>query len=187
MDDKVSAPAWAVSICEGSATTCPADLLEELMAAPECPAFGPIHHFLVGAALLACARNATGVGDLPAQLEELAARAASVPGGACARWGVCGAASSAGMALSILLGNAPLRAEGWSEDVGTVSDLLGRIARAGAPRCCKRDSRIAARGAVPWFNEVLGVALEQPEVEPGCAVSGENSVCLEERCPYFAS
>lgn len=186
MTSATTAPSWAASICEGSASACPADVLEELMAAPECPAFGPAHHFLVGASLLAAVRNATGSGDLEARLGELAERSAAVPGAACARWGVCGAAASCGMALSILLGNAPLRKEGWSEVQEMVSDLLGQIARAGAPRCCKRDSRIAVRGAVRWFEELLGIELAAPQHETACAVSGQNSACLGEGCPYFA-
>ena len=185
MTEAPSVPSWALAICEGSVSTCPADVLEELMAAPECPEFGVAHHFLVGAALLAAARNALGSGDLGVQLEELAVRSSSVPGGACARWGVCGAAASCGMALSILLDNAPLRKEGWSEVQEMVSDLLGQIARAGAPRCCKRDSRIAVRGAVQWFDDLLGIEFAAPAHKPTCAVSGKNSACLGEGCPYF--
>ena len=176
--------AWAERICGESSSTCPAELFEELMAAPECPAFGPVHHFLVGAALLACAANAGSGADLGAQLEELAARSSCVPGGACARWGVCGAAASCGMALAIAQGNAPLRPEGWSETQLMVSDLLEKIARAGAPRCCKRDARIAAREATPWFSRALGVELGLPAEEPVCAVSEQNSACLGSACPY---
>ena len=179
-------PSWASVICENSTSTSPADILEDLMAAPECAAFGPVHHFLVGAALLASVRNATGSGDLRGQLQELSERSGAVPGGACARWGVCGAAASCGMALSILLGNAPLKAEGWSETQKMVADLLGQIAQAGSPRCCKRDSRVAVRGSVRWFNEVLGVDLRQPTSEPVCAVSSDNVACIGARCPYHS-
>lgn len=186
MDEQQDAYAWATRACEKSGALATADLLEELMAAPECDAFGPVHHYLVGAALLTCVRNARGEGDLAAQLAELRARSAAVPGAACARWGVCGAAASCGMALAILLENAPLRAEGWSECQLMVSDLLRAIAEAGAPRCCKRDARIAVRGAVSWFERLLGVDLAPAASEPRCAVSGRNSACLAGVCPYFA-
>ena len=176
---------WATAICEASASTCPAELLEKLMAAPQCDAFGPVHHYLAGASLLACANVARGSGDLSRQLEELSARSSAVPGGSCARWGICGAAASCGMALAIVLENAPLKREGWSEGQEMVADLLGRIARSGAPRCCKRDSRIAVRGATPWFNRILDIDLELPSDDPRCRVSAKNAVCLGGSCPYF--
>lgn len=184
MADQVSY-AWATELCQVSTSTCPADVLEELMAAPECSAFGPVHHYLVGAALLACVHNATGAGDLSAQLSDLEQRSAAVPGGACARWGVCGAAASCGMALAAVLENAPLKADGWSENQLMVAAILQKIARAGAPRCCKRDARLAVREATVWFNKILGIDLTSPSAEPVCAVSGKNSVCLHDACPYY--
>lgn len=90
------------------------------------------------------------------------------------------------MALAILLENAPLKPEGWSECQLMVSDLLRAIAEAGAPRCCKRDARLAVRGAVPWFERLLGVELAPAACEPRCAVSGRNGACLAGACPYFA-
>lgn len=143
---------WANAICLASDSLCPADLLEEVMSAPECAPFGPVHHYLVGVTLLTCARNAMGTEALPAQLAELERRSNAVPGGVCAHWGICGAAISSGMALSILLGNAPLKPEGWSDAQLMVADIAEKIAKAGAPRCCKRDSRIAVRVATGWFS-----------------------------------
>lgn len=184
MSAKAAGLAWAEELCRKSGSTCPADVLEELMAAPECPAFGPAHHFLAGAAMLAAAANAGYPGDLDAQLAELAERSSCVPGGSCARWGVCGAAASCGMALAIAQDNAPLKAEGWSETQLMVAHLLEKIARAGAPRCCKRDSRIAVREATPWFSRALGVELALPAADLSCAVAGQNTACMGEACPY---
>ena len=73
---------WADAICLASDSLCPADLLEEVMSAPECAPFGPVHHYLVGATLLACVRNAMGTEALPAQLAELERRSSAVPGSA---------------------------------------------------------------------------------------------------------
>lgn len=160
-------------------------MLEELMAAPECDAFGPVHHYLVGEALLACVHNATGEGDLSAQLSSLARSSSAVPGGICARWGVCGAAASCGMALAIILENSPLKSNGWSENQLMVAAILEKIARAGAPRCCKRDSRLAAREATAWFNKILGANLSLSSAEPSCAVSDKNSVCIHDACPFY--
>ena len=88
------------------------------------------------------------------------------------------------MALAIAQGNAPLKADGWSETQLMVADLLQKIAQAGAPRCCKRDARIAVREATPWFSRALGVELMLPVEEPACAVSEANAACIGEACPY---
>ena len=105
--------AWIKDVCLAWEGNDPSELLENLMAHEQCPAFGPVHHALVGAALLACARagerDAAKHDVLTAELDELGQRAACVPGAACAKWGVCGAAASCGMAFAILAGNAPLR------------------------------------------------------------------------------
>lgn len=176
---------WAREACLRWEGNDPAELLEALMADEACPAFGSVHHFLVGASLMTCTWPAAGEGELSDALDELASRAACVPGAACAKWGVCGAAASCGMAFAVISGNAPLRPEGWSDGQEMVADVLQHIARAGSPRCCKRDSRLAVRVAVPWFNRLLGAGLEVAGPDPICAVSSQNSVCLHEACPYF--
>ena len=177
---------WVERTCLESPDHNPARLLERLMDDPRCPAFGPIHHLLVGAALLTCQRNVTGGSDetLAAQLAELEVRSGSVPGAACARWGVCGAAASCGMAFAIICGNEPLKREHWSDGQSLVAGILGEIADVGAPRCCKRDSRIAVRFASRRFNELLGCGLEEGAAVSGCAVAEENSVCLGATCPF---
>lgn len=186
MKDAGNEYAWVRELCLQSTSTCPSALVEELMGAPECPAFGPAHHVLAGAALLTCVSNARGDGDLAAKLDELIARSSNVPGGTCARWGACGAALSCGMALAIELDNAPLKQDGWSGAQMMVAELLHAIARAGAPRCCKRDTRIAVGEATSWFSRALGVRLESlAEEDIVCGVSDQNSVCLGGACPYF--
>lgn len=179
---------WVIGMLMESGSATPAELLEEVMADPRCVAFGPIHHFIVGAVLLACWRNAEGSPNrdalLAADLEEMVARSGSVPGAACARWGVCGAAASAGMAYAIVRGNAPLREEGWQEGQLMVSGLLADIARSGSPRCCKRDARVAVRGAVPHFNALGGPQLAEWGEAPECASYSANSVCMGPRCPF---
>ncbi|MEE8716548.1 MAG: DUF5714 domain-containing protein [Coriobacteriales bacterium] len=182
------ADAWVLETCMGSTGTCPAELLELLMGDERCVAFGPVHHLLVGAALLTCHRNAEAAPDrdarLAGDLEELRRRAACVPGAACARWGVCGAAASAGMARAIICEGAPLKARGWSENQLMVARILTRIAQAGRPRCCKRDARIAVELAAESFRDELGSGVEASERVPVCATMAENSVCMGTACPY---
>lgn len=123
-EDKV----WIHETCLAWRGEDPAALLEALMSDERCAAFGPVHHFLVGASLLACAwqtANHDGAG-LSEALAELDSRAACVPGATCAKWGVCGAAASCGMAFAVLgLATHPLRSEGWSE--GQLHGLGGPV------------------------------------------------------------
>lgn len=83
---------WIVEMLMASASVTPAALLEEVMADERCVAFGPIHHFIVGAVLLACWRNAEASGErdtmLKDDLADLMSRSDCVPGATCARWGV---------------------------------------------------------------------------------------------------
>lgn len=179
---------WVFDKLMESGSTVPAELLEEVMADPRCVAFGPIHHFIVGAVLLTCWRNVEGSPErdklLAADLEEMIVRSGLVPGATCARWGVCGAAASAGMAYAIVRGNAPLKQEGWQEGQLMVSELLADIARSGSPRCCKRDTRVAMRGAVAHFNAIGGPQLAQWDTTPSCETFSQNSACMGPRCPY---
>lgn len=171
-----------------SRSTIPAELLEEVMADERCVAFGPIHHVIVGAVLLTCWRNAEGLPKrdalLAADLEEMFSRSTCVPGAACARWGICGAAASAGMAYAIVRGNAPLREEGWQEGQLMVSELLSNIAHSGSPRCCKRDARVSVCSAVQYFNALGGKKLLAWDKTPTCASFSANAVCMDERCSY---
>jgi len=188
MVDQTCAYTWVVDRLMANRSACPGDVLEEIMADPRCDAFGPVHHFVVGAVLLACWRNAQALSNrdeaLRADLEELAVRAKSVPGATCARWGVCGAAASAGMAYAIVRENAPLKAEGWSEGQLVVADLLSAIARLGAPRCCKRDSRVAVKEAIAHFNRLGGAVLEEQATLPICATMHANTACMGPSCPW---
>ena len=179
---------WIIEKLVASASTAPAVLIEEIMADSRCVDFGPIHHFIVGATLLACRRNAEAATNrdtlLSDDLEEMLARSSCVPGATCARWGMCGAAASAGMAYAIVRGNAPLREEGWQEGQLMVSDLLARIARSGSPRCCKRDSRVAVAAAVPYFNAIGGPQMQECAEVPVCATFPQNSACMGRTCPF---
>lgn len=180
---------WITDMLMGSTSAAPAELLEKVMADARCVAFGPVHHYIVGGVLLACWRNAEASPNrdsiLAADLKKMAERSKAVPGAACAHWGVCGAAASAGMAYAIIRNNAPLQKEGWAEGQLLVSHLLAAIAHAGTPRCCKRDARVAIREAISHFNALGGPQLKESNAVPTCASLSANAGCIKEACPYF--
>lgn len=180
---------WITQILMDSTSTTPAELLEKVMADPRCVAFGPVHHYIVGSVLLACWRNAEASPSrdslFAADLEKMAERSNAVPGAACAHWGVCGAAASAGMAYAIIRNNAPLKKEGWAESQLIVSELLAAIAHAGTPRCCKRNARVAIREATRHFNDLGSPQLKESNAVPTCASFAANTACINEACPYF--
>lgn len=184
---------WIVERCLEGGCVNPSELMEDIFLDSRCVAFGPMHHFIVGACLLTAYSNATGKGHeflLPA-LEILESRSSNVPGASCARWGICGAAISAGMAYAIVADNAPLKKEGWAEGQGMVAEIALAISKAGAPRCCKRDSRLAIEIAGEAFERDFEVrfptGVERVCVHAPCAAAEVNSACLGEGCAYYGA
>jgi len=146
---------------------------------------GPEHHVLDGAALLTAFYNAGGKIDLPAALEEIMKRGLQMPGATCGLWGVCGAVSSIGAALSIIDETGPLSADdSWGKHMDFTSVALQSLSQVGGPRCCKRDAFLSFQRAVEYINENYAVHLESGEIV--CAFSRRNEQCIKERCPFYA-
>lgn len=146
---------------------------------------GPEHHVLDGAALLTAYHNAGGKIDLPAALEEMGQRGQQMPGATCGLWGVCGAVSSLGAALSIIDGTGPLSTDGtWGKHMAFTAGALLCLSEVGGPRCCKRDAFLSLQKAVAYIRENTGVQLECGDIE--CRFSARNEQCLKERCPFYA-
>ena len=145
---------------------------------------GPEHHILDGAALLTAYYNAGGNIDLEVSLNEIVKRGLQMPGAACGFWGVCGAVSSMGAALSIIDGTGPLSTDAsWGEHMKFTSKALGRLAEAGGPRCCKRNAFLTFEEAISFVNSNYDVKLESDKIN--CSYSGKNQQCIKERCPYY--
>ena len=161
----------------------PVRILLELMQTPAVRIHGPEHHILVGACLLTACKNAGAQADLSASLAEMAKRGAAYPGAACGMWGVCGAAASCGMAVSILTGAGPLSAESWRHANAVSARALSAIAPLGGPRCCKRDSFTALLQAGAYIRQEMGIPLQLPE-RIFCGFSGQNAQCIGTACPY---
>lgn len=145
---------------------------------------GPEHHVLDGAALLTAFYNAGGEIDLQAALDELMKRGLQMPGATCGMWGVCGAVSSMGAALSIIDKTGPLSTDAsWGKHMEFTSKALGSLAEVGGPRCCKRDAFLSFQKAIGHINENYDVTLESEKIE--CSFSEQNEQCIKERCPFY--
>ena len=142
---------------------------------------GPEHHVLDGAALLTAFYNASGKIDLQNSLQELMKRGLQMPG---AMWGVCGAVSSMGAALSIIDGTSPLSTDfSWGKHMEFTSKALHSLSQVGGPRCCKRDAFLSFQNVIQYINENYGVELESSSIE--CGFSEKNEQCIKERCPFY--
>lgn len=171
-------------VCAHSDSTDPISLMIEIMNDRSIYPNGPEHHTLVGAALITAYANAGGNVDKATALAELSRRSLNVPGGACGFWGCCGAAVSAGQALSILNGSTPMTREPWAQCQRLTSDILGRLADMGGPRCCKRTGFTAVVTSVEHIERITGVHLDLPE-RIVCTFFARNAECLRAACPYF--
>lgn len=145
---------------------------------------GPEHHVLDGAALLTAFCNAGGKIELKESLNELMKRGLQMPGATCGMWGVCGAVSSMGAALSIIDGTGPLSTDdSWGKHMEFTSKALNSLSQVGGPRCCKRDAFLAFQKAIEHINENYDVKLQSNKIE--CSFSEKNEQCIKEKCPFY--
>ena len=91
---------------------------------------------------------------------------------------------STGIFMSIITKATPLTGNSWRLSNQMTSRALGAVAELGGPRCCKRDSFTAAKEAVAFVKEKLGVEMELSE-KIACDFSCENQQCLKKHCPYY--
>ncbi len=145
---------------------------------------GPEHHILDGAAILTAFYNAGGKIELKESLNEIMRRGLQMPGATCGMWGVCGAVSSMGAALSIIDGTGPLSTDSsWGKHMEFTSEALGSLASVGGPRCCKRDAFLSFQKAIDYINKNYDVKLESSKIE--CDFSEKNEQCLKGKCPFY--
>ena len=107
-----------------------------------------------------------------------------MPGATCGLWGVCGAVSSMGAALSIIDATGPLSNDAsWSKHMEFTSKALYSLSQIGGPRCCKRDAFLSFQQAVSFINENYEVKLEMDTIK--CTYSDMNAQCIKDRCPFY--
>ena len=173
-----------IEVCMKEKSTNPIDIFLNIAQMDFIRIHGPEHHILDGAALLTAFYNAGGNIDLQNSLNELMRRGLQMPGAACGMWGVCGAVSSMGAALSIIDGTGPLTADSsWGKHMEFTSKALQRLSQVGGPRCCKRDAFLSFQEAIQYVNENYNVELRQQKRE--CVFSEKNEQCIKERCPFY--
>lgn len=173
-----------MDVCLHTTSANPIEIAMQAMDDARIYPNGPEHHTLAGAALLAAYANAGGELDREEALAELKTRSLDIPGGTCGFWGVCGAATSSGQAMSIIVGATPMSREPWALCQRLTSEILANLAELGGPRCCKRTCFTAITTAVPFIAEATGVQMELPD-QVVCSYYSCNPQCLRKECPYF--
>lgn len=176
--------AYILEACRASDSRNAVELAQEMMADRSIYPNGPEHHTMIGAALLTAYKNAGGEVDYERALEEMKGRSLQVPGGTCGFWGVCGAAASAGQFYSIISGSTPMTRDPWAATARLTSNIIGRLADVGGPRCCKRTGFIALEEATRYANETMDAEMELPE-RIACTFMADNDECLRRDCPFF--
>lgn len=170
--------------CMGENSKNPIEIFNNIAHKDYIRIHGPEHHILDGAALLTAFYNAGGKLDLPQSLGKLAERGMQMPGATCGMWGVCGAVSSMGAAMSIIDGTGPLSSdESWGKHMEFTSKALYSLSQTGGPRCCKRDAYLSFQNAIEHINENYDVRLKSSTIE--CGFSDENMQCIKDRCPFY--
>ena len=173
-----------VEACLQEQSKNPIDIFNNIARMDFIRIHGPEHHVLDGAALLTAYYNAGGMIELQTSLKELMKRGLQMPGATCGMWGVCGAVSSMGAALSIIDGTGPLSTDSsWGKHMEFTSKALCSLSQVGGPRCCKRDAFLSFQKAIEYINENYDVELEKSNIE--CCYSERNEQCIKERCPFY--
>lgn len=145
---------------------------------------GPEHHILDGACLLTAYYNAGGSIDLNNALDEIMSRGKKMPGAMCGMWGVCGAVSSLGAALSIIDNTTPLSSDSsWGKHMEYTSHTLNKLSKIGGPRCCKRDAFVSLQTAIDFINIHYPIQLETSSII--CHFHDKNQQCIKTRCPFY--
>lgn len=162
----------------------PVLIAKELMAKDYINMHGPEHHFLDGGAFIVAYKNAGGDIDLDYALDSLSKRTIKMPGGMCGGWGVCGAVTGVGAALSVINRITPLTdGDMYGENMEHTSRAVIEMSKIGGPRCCKRNAYITLTNGARFVNEKYGVKMEYSDII--CEYSEKNPQCIRAKCPFF--
>lgn len=171
-----------IEICLNEKSKNPIKIFNKLAGIPDFAMMGIFHHIIVGSSLLTAYYNCKKDIDLKSSLIEFQERAKIIPPMACAKFGSCGAAVSAGVYVSVAK-NVDIKSnEFFALANGMTSKVLSMIEKTGGPRCCKRHSYFALLAGIEYSNKHLGTNMESSEIK--CTRSNENDLCIGKRCPF---
>ncbi len=181
---RLSAEDLIERFCRNTKLTDPLEMAQILMRNPAIAMHGPEHHFLVSAVLLISYADLTGKAiERERWLRIARQRASMIKGGFCGIMGDCGAAVGTGIFVSIITSATPLSVEAWQQANLMTAESLKRIALAGGPRCCKRNSFLAILTATDFVKEHFGVAIPI-RIPSVCEWSPINKECRGVKCPF---
>ncbi|MBN2151759.1 MAG: radical SAM protein [Candidatus Lokiarchaeota archaeon] len=172
---------------KGTKERNPFVMADTMLSNPAFNMYGPEHHVLVPAVLVAAARNngckkADGSDVADHDLEECFNRSSQIPGGWCGFYGACGAGIGAGVATSVLARATPSTSASRSAANRATSEALSRIAD-DLEHCCKRSTRLAIAVGLASIREVTGCSMD---FDPGpCPFAGRNPKCEGAACQFF--
>lgn len=171
-------------VCLNSKEIDPFKLANLIMKHQSIKPHGPEHHFLVPAVMLTTYYNFIGKTDrIKLSLIKAKKRSANVLGGFCGFYGTCGAGMGNGIFLSIVLNSNPLSGDEYSSVNMITGKTLLKIAEAGGPRCCKRNTFIAIETAVEFLKEKFDIEIPLSEIR--CRYSFANKECKFSDCNYY--
>ncbi len=172
------------NICLNSDSIDPLFLANFIMKHESIKPHGPEHHFLVPAVLLTAYYNVINKPEIiKLALMTAKKRASNVLGGFCGFYGNCGAGVGNGIFISIILNATPLSEKEYQLANLITANTLLKIAEAGGPRCCKRNTFIAIETASEFLSEHLNVKM--PIGKISCQFSMDNKECKLSDCNFF--
>lgn len=185
-DCRIAPPDKLVTkVCKATEEKDPMKIAILLMKHPAIQMYGPEHHYLVSCVLLAALKNVGKFEIDDSAFEKAVSRGKRILLGSCGLWGVCGAATGVGIAVSIVTGATWTSDKERSLSMYAVSEVLDKVASIGGPRCCKASTFAAIETAVKFFEQEFGVQFPTLENPRPCYFRTLNSECLRDKCPYF--
>ena len=176
--------------CMDSKEKSPLNIVGEIFKNPDFPQAGKDHHSLVAACMISAYANTSELNDNEKKelLEKGIQKADCLPGGFCAGYGADAAAISLGISVSVILGN-NIKAE-TAKGRGKAHTLTGMgmldIANNHGNRCCRRSTYSMLILGTNYFNQSMGVNLEEPRLSKlKCSLRDNNPLCNQEYCKFY--
>jgi len=172
------------TVCLSTKEKDAAAIMNTIRSHPYFPVHGPEHHAMLPAVVLAALRN-SGHGITDRQILTAIQRGQAMPGGSCAFMGVCGAATGAGIAVSILLEATPYDGKNRQIAQQISHQVLGDIAGYNAARCCQRDCWTALKKLNALLDEKIGKKFVLND-DMVCTQFKQNKECIHKECPFWS-